>query len=153
MPSSPSSDIETVNSKPPSKNIARLQSLRRPTDHKWFLFVPNTDLWHAIIDEFGFPEWIRSYEIATDQKSGAAYTTSERVRALLGEEFLPIMAAPDPEHEEPLWHVHILGYMPVDFERYDLVHPPLSSATRDRDAAPLPGGWVTLVRPPVELFA
>jgi len=119
------------------------------------LNTPHDPLWHAIIDTFGFPEWLRSYEVATDQKNNddAVYTDGSRIRDLLGDQFLPVMAAPDPEHEAPLWHLHILGYMPVDFERYDLMHPPLSLAGRDRDRAPLPGGWVTLVRPPVELFA
>jgi hypothetical protein len=129
-------------------------ALRKPDDHKWRLLEPNAELWHAIIDEFGLPAWLRSYEVATDQSNSdpTVFCIGDRIRLLLGDQFLPIMTVSDPNHEPPMWHCHVLGYMPADFTRYSLVREPPFEIHGERDLTHFPGEWATIVPTPKTLL-
>lgn len=112
-------------------------NLRPDSEHLWAPDDPYLELWHGIIDTYGYPTWIRQYRMERPRTDAAHAIHEADVREVLGDRFACVLLSLD---DDPSETCVVYGYMPIDFHKHDLTHPYEESP----GGTLLPAGWVTL---------
>jgi len=109
----------------PSEKCTRVLTLRAPDDFTWVSRDPYRPVWHAIIDSYGFPAWVREY-----LTSPSPDLSQVGVFIQVGVDELETAGGRRRRK--------VYGYFSGDFEAYNIL---------SWNPESMPGSWATCVMP------